>query len=814
MIYLVFVCVVFIIAAVRGDESLLQYVNVLGGSDSKMDMSSGSTIPMVTRPWGATAWVPQTNTNDNMWWFHPRERMFYGMRCTHQPSPWINDYGQFLIQANLPYTSSGSSDSTGKVWAGGYSPLAKTSTFSPNYFKTNLLGFMTSIEFTADRHAGIMRIKFPEARAEAAVETNTDGTATVSTDLTRRVQVVLNGGSDFSQVVDIDGAAYITGYSTANSGGVPPSIPFKHYFAVGIYTGKNGNIPVPLPKASQASSSLAYVDVSADISEVTLRVGVSFISPEQALLNLNREAGMTTTFEDMKKAGADEWEKQLGKTRINSVGAKYTQNVQEQLKEVFYTAAYRASIFPRQLSEIDAHGKEVHWSPYTFNADPTNPTNVYPGPVSTDSGFWDAYTTIYPYHSLVNLDVLGPKIMHGWLNAFKEGGWLPKWASPGYRSGMVATMGDVSFADAIVNDIPGLDAELSYEAIRKNAFESPPQGVNGIGRVCLDSYLEHGYIPNDVSMTTGGECYEVVSRTLNYMQSDWSIAQAAKKLGKTSDYEILMARAGNYSVLFDGKSNPAGFFRSKDQKGKHPVKWDSIQWGGDYTEAGPHQYRFYVPWDAQGLKELYERNHLDMCQELRNTMTTNGDFHIGDYGYEIHEQTEMTFNCWGQYEHNNQPVHHMLWMFGGYDEDGTGTTTSPTYTRACSQSGQYYLRRTLQELYKPGLDMFPGDEDNGQMSAWYLLSSLGLYEIKPGSGKYSLGSPLFEDVTIRISAANSLSSSVLVQLHITAINQGPNNVYVHRVEFNDKVLTEGQISYSELIQGGVLKFIMSDVPTN
>eukprot|EP00605_Chrysophyceae_sp_TOSAG23-4_P000192 GSChrysophyteH1.ASY1.ANO1.228.1 assembled CDS len=685
---------------------LVDYVNILGGSDSKYDMSHGSTLPMVTRPWGASAWVPQTNLEDQKWWFKPYEYIFYGMRCTHQPSPWINDYGQFLLQATLPYTGSDSS-STSKTFASGYDP--RKSTFSPTTFETNLMAFGNTNEMTAV----------------------IDGVNEATTqDHTRRLSVK-----------ELLGTTFITGYSVANS-----------------------------------DSQWAYVDVESSIDTVTLRVGTSLISADQALLNMQNQAGLHKSLEEMIEDSAEEWQQQLSKMELLSVGDAYDESQAKGMLEMFYTAQYRASIFPRQLSEIDADGKEVHWSPYSEDEE----GRIYEGPISTDSGFWDAYTTIYPLHSLVNLDVLGPTIMTGWLNAYKEGGWMPKWASPGYRDGMVSTMADVSFASAIVNEIPGLDKHLAYEAIRKDAFTAPPDDNNGIGRVCLDAYIKYGYIPNDSPMTTGGTCYEVVSRTLNYQMSDYSISKAAEKLGKMNDHNILAKRASNFSSIFDSST---GFFRSKDENGKYRKSFDQYDWGGDYTEAGPWQYRFYVPWDAQGLKKAYADANLDLCVELENAMTMKSLFHIANYGTEIHEQTEMVTNCFGQYEHNNQPVHYMLWI----------------------QVGHKYLRKTLQELYKPGLDMYTGDEDNGQMSAWYLLGSIGLYELAPGSGNYVLGSPLFESVKLRISKNKFL--------YITASNQGPANVYVHEITMNGKIVTAGHIPYKELITGGILHFKMSDKPT-
>ena len=250
-----------------------------------------------------------------------------------------------------------------------------------------------------------------------------------------------------------------------------------------------------------------------------------------------------------------------------------------------------------------------------------------------------------PLLSLVNIPVLSTTLQ-GWVNAYKEGGWLPKWASPGYRGSMVGTMGDVSLADAIVKGVPGFDKEGAYEAIYKDAFVAPPPSANGMGRECLESYVRLGYIPH-------GTCSEVVSRTLDYLQSDFAIANAAEVLGHVDDAAILRDRAANYSSMFDLST---GFMRSIDMRsGKFSEPFDEFAWGGDYTEAGPWQYRFSLPYDPAGLAQLYEEAGLDICAVLEEAQTMASIYHIGDYSNQIHEMTEMAVNCWGQYEHNNQP---------------------------------------------------------------------------------------------------------------------------------------------------------------
>lgn len=358
-------------------------------------------------------------------------------------------------------------------------------------------------------------------------------------------------------------------------------------------------------------------------------------------------------------------------------------------------------------------------------------------------------------------------------------------------------MGDVSLADAIVKNIPGFDRELAYEAIRKDAFQQPEEGSEG-GRECLSAYLAHGYIPRGApSDAKSGACSEVISRTLDYYQADFAISQAAALLGHDDDAQTLLRRSTNFSALFDGE---VGMMRSRALvSGKFTEPFDQYAWGGDYTEAGPWQYRFSVPYDPVGLAALYAEGGMDICDSLEALQTTTSAYHVGSYGTQIHEMTEMAVNCWGQYEHGNQPVHHILYMFGA--------AGGPR----CAAKGQFYLRKAMRELYSPSSQMFAGDEDNGEMGAWYVLSSLGLYSLSPGSQDLVLGSPLFASATVDLSSSFSPEPRVLI---IEAEHNSAENVYVQSVSWNGQQLSSdtNSVKYSTIMQGGTLKFTMGPVP--
>lgn len=325
--------------------------------------------------------------DDFGFWFHPSDRRYFGMRCTHQPSPWILDYGQFRIVASVP-----SIYQTLKDQASAFQP--DKSVWKPYYFNTSLIGYGTQngtplVEFTSTSHGAIMRIRFPpkvESIYDSGFEQN------------RRIQILMDGGDssagrgyDFAEVRPMpdDGAISIQGYSRANSGGVPSN--FRHYFTAAIYSGSVGNAPAGSVANTSQSNEGAFIDFDAsDASndEITIRIGTSFISMEQAILNLRSEVNNHLTLEDIVAESKQEWHTVLSRVKVTHISDSYSPDEKKDLLTTFYSSLYRASLFPRQLSEVNAAGEEVHWSPYDENG------GVFPGPLSTDSGFWDAYSTV------------------------------------------------------------------------------------------------------------------------------------------------------------------------------------------------------------------------------------------------------------------------------------------------------------------------------------------------------------------------------------------------------------------------------------
>jgi len=512
-----------------------------------------------------------------------------------------------------------------------------------------------------------------------------------------------------------------------------------------------------------AAGKLGMIEFPSDASQVEVTMATSYISLEQAELSLQQEVG-SKSFSEVKAEGKAEWNEHLSKVKVEAQDAI-------QLR-VFYTNLWKAMLFPRYLTEIDASANEVHLSPYTGK--------VTSGKLVSDSGFWDAYRTVYPLQSIIFPDNMRT-LVNGWVNAYNEAGWLPTWPSPGQRGSMVGTMGDVSIADAIVKShlglISGFDVNKAYEMIRKDAY-TPREGL--FGRTGLKDYISNGYVPYDRSD-------EAVSMTLNHYVADAAIANAALVLGHTDDYEDLTARSKRYGVLFNNESL---FFQPKNAKGQWLKGFDPLAWKYGFTESGPWQYRFYVPHDVDGLKELYRGS---LCSYIDAVMTpTDGPaFHAGGYGYAIHEETELQkihFE-FGYYAHNNQPVHHILWV---------------AKKAGCDAVADKWLRRTMDHLYT--MQGWSGDEDNGEMASWYVLSALGMYALEQGKDELVIGSPAVSHATVQLPKGKVLT--------VSTDGQSKENVYVQSVAWTptggSSQLVEGNtMKYTDLMNGGELHFVLN-----
>ncbi len=714
-------------------QDLVPYVNPLIGTESVPAFSNGNTYPAVARPFGMTAWTPQTG--EERWIYTYESKEIQGFRATHQPSPWMGDYGQFSIMPALGRLLLDDRERASEFDHG-------SEESGPDYYSVILARDSIRGEMTATTRCGFMRFTMPEHYGAYII--------------------VDAGKQDGEMRLDVKNQR-IYGISRTNSSGVPEN--FGSYFVIEFnkpfndYGVSSGPRPFPMRTELKSQDVCAYVNFpTKQNDQITLKIGTSFISHEQALLNLQQEIG-ERTFDEVRRESAGIWNSELNKIAIESAS--------EDQKTTFYTAFYRALLFPRIFHEMTADGKQRHYSPYNGE--------VLDGPLYTDNGFWDTFRAVFPFFSILYPD-RSNEIIEGLLNAYREGGWMPKWMSPGYRNVMIGTHTASVIADAYAKGIRDYDVEQAYEAIRKDAMTVSHKP--GTGREGVAWYDSLGYVPSDIIS-------EATARTLEFAYGDFCVAQMAAALGKAEDAEYFKQRSMNYANVFDAKN---GFMRGRFANGDWRPDFSPIEWGGPFTEGSAWHYTWSVMHDPQGLINLYGGRD-NFVAKLDAVFDTPPDFDMGSYGYEIHEMTEMVAANMGQYAHGNQPVHHLIYLYLYAGE--------PWKT-------QQRAREIMTKLYGPGPDGLAGDEDNGQMSAWYLLSALGFYSVSPGYPQYMLGAPLFDRAVVYLPSGKTLT--------INAENQQLNHPYVASLSVNGANHDANWIDHRTLVNGATLDFVMSATP--
>lgn len=555
------------------------------------------------------------------------------------------------------------------------------------------------------------------------------------------------------------------GYTTRNSGGVPDN--FKNYFVVEFdkpftYMATAADTVVAENVCElQADHCGAIIGFSTHKGEtVHARVASSFISLEQALLNLD-ELG-EDTFDTLVAKGRQSWNEVLGRIEVD--GGTVDQY------RTFYSCLYRSLLFPRKFYEVNASGEIVHYSPYNGK--------VLSGYMYTDTGFWDTFRCLFPLLNLVYPSV-NKEIQEGLMNAYKESGFFPEWASPGHRGCMIGNNSASVLVDAYLKGVKVDDVATLYQGLLHGANSVHPQ-VSSTGRLGYEYYNTLGYVPYDVNIN------ENAARTLEYAYDDWCIYQLEKALKRPKkEIELYAKRAMNYRHLFDKETC---LMRGKNKDGKFMAPFSPLKWGDAFTEGNSWHYSWSVFHDPQGLIDLMggETNFVTMLDSVFSVPPVFDDSY---YGQVIHEIREMTVMNMGNYAHGNQPIQHMIYLYN--------------YARQ-PWKAQYWLRKVMDTLYSATPDGYCGDEDNGQTSAWYVFSALGFYPVCPGTEQYVLGTPLFKKAVLHLENGKNVC--------IYANENSSENMYIHRMEYNKKEYTRNYVTHSDLMQGGTIDFQMSSVP--
>lgn len=693
-------------------KPLLETIDTRFGTASKHAFSRGNTLPYTGVPFGMNYFVPQTSDQDGSWFFDPHLPIFQGIRLTHQPSPWIGDYSWLLL---TPVTSQLGGDS---LFHRQSSYDIDKACFQPHYLKFFSLRYQIETQLTPTRYGASIRLKQKQGKALSLYLHATDELTVEQVD--KRTLALRQEGK--------------------------------------TETNKN---PLMLFTALQMNTDILAISQEAgdwriDLasSQTEMQLATSFISPSQALINLPQE-----DFDSCKTSAQADWENLLHRFDIIETG--------EVDRTFFDHCLYRLFLFPQTFYEVDESGQAIHMDLATGT--------VKPGVLFSNNGFWDTFRTTFPLFALI-IPEHYQRFLEGFLNSYRDTGFLPKWLAPDERGMMPGTLLDGIIADSACKDMaPDLEGEL-FQAMLETASKADPLGING--RHGLAQYQELGYLSTDH--------HESVSHTLDYAYSDFCIASCAKKLENIEIAETYKAASQNYRQLFDAET---GYMRARDNQGNFHPDFSPYSWGRDYTECSAIQATLGVLHDIPGLiqlmggKETFSNYLLKACQDAPLFETTG-------YGYEIHEMSEMATAPFGQIAISNQPSFHIPYLFRYSDY--------PDYTAL--------LIKTLrQKAFHPSWEAYPGDEDNGSLSAWYIWSALGFYPTCPGKPSYDLGIPLFDHLRVYLAKEDKW-----LDIHTKQNHNHFNFVKECRL---DKTLVS-TIQHQDLLKAEQLTFTLSWLPSH
>lgn len=716
-------------------KDLVQHVNTLQGTNSKHEITYGNTYPTTALPFGMNTWTPQTGKNGDGWKYQYFKKTIRGFQQAHQCSSWSNDYAVFSL---MPTIDSLQVDEEKR--ATGFSHADEIA--KPNYYKVKLANNITS-EIAPTERGAHLRFSFPKKQKSF---------------------LVLDGYTGISMVKIIPSENKIIGY-VHNGRQLLKEV--RNYFVIqfdqpfishGTWENRNNSIEA-LDLDSEGRGVGAYVQFKPGI-KVQAKVASSYISPEQAQLNLNRELGNQKILEQTKGLAADVWNKQLGRILVEG-GSK------EDI-ETFYSCFFRASLFSRKFFELDAEGNPYYRSPYDGK--------IHKGYMYTDTGFWDTFRAQFPLNVLMYPTMHG-QYMQALLAAQEQCGWLPSWSFPGEAGSMIGNHAISLLADAWAKGIRTFDPKKALDAYYHEATNKGPWGPAN-GREGWKEYYVLGYVPYP-------QYREATAKTLEYAYDDFCGYALAKATGNKFYEDVFAKQMFNYKNVYDPST---GFMRGRKADGTWLENFDPTEWGGPFTEGSPWHWVWSVFHDVNGLIKLTGGNK-QFTAKLDSVFTQPNTFKVGTYGGRIHEMTEMEIAKMGQYAHGNQPIQHMVYLYNYSGEPW---------------KAQFHARNVMKRLYNATENGYPGDEDQGQTSSWYVLSALGFYSVCPGTDEYVMGSPLFKKATITLEDGKKFV--------IEANGNDAQNVYIQNATLNGKPFSRNYLKYSDITNGGILKMNMGAAP--
>ena len=723
--------------------ALVTLVNPLQGTDSTHSFSHGNEYPAICVPFPMNTWSPYTQPERDSFFYQYRQTKIRGIRQTHQPSPWIADYAAFSL---MPV--SGKLAVTEDERASDF--RHEREVVQPSYYRVHLDTWNASMEVTPTERCARFRFTFEKA-----------GDA----------YVVLDAFPGGSEVEIIPGENKIVGHTKYNHGGVPDN--FANYFVI-VFDQPFVASGVWSPDSVKAGGTKldgnhvgAFVKFNATAGAVIgCKVASSFISPEQAMRNLNQEIG-AADFDSVRKRAEQTWNEALGRAHV--------EGGMEDQRRTFYSALYRSIVYPHRFYEINAAGKQVYFSPYDGK--------LHDGVLYTDTGYWDTFRAAHPLYNLLFPEI-SAEILQGIVNAYDQSGWLPEWASPGHRGCMIGNHAFSLLTDGWVKGIRSFDADKAVAAMVHDANTQGPDSCRSIGRDGAEFYNRLGYVPYS-NVKGEPSVGEATAKSLEYSYDDFCAARLAQAVGRDKDAETFARSAMNYTNLLDTK---IGFVRGRKADGSWDEPFDPTEWGGPFTEGCSWHWTWSVFQDMPGLVKLMGGENA-FAAKLDAVFTSPNTFKPGTYGGPIHEMTEMAAMDMGQYAHGNEPIHHMIYL---YDYAGQ------------PWKAQTRVRLTMMKLYQATPDGLCGDEDTGQTSAWYVFSALGFYPVCPGTPDYLIGSPLFDKAVLTLPKGKTFT--------ITARNNGPQHPYIQSAALDGKPFNQVFLTHDEITRGGEIVFDLDSEP--
>jgi len=716
-------------------KDLVNYVNTLQGTNSKHELTRGNTYPTTALPFGMHTWTPQTGKNGDGWKYQYFQKKLRGFQQAHQCSSWTRDYAVFSF---FPTLDSLQVDEEKR--ATGFSHEQEIA--KPHYYRVKMDNAIQT-EIAPTERGAHLRFSFPKGH---------------------KAFLVLDGYTGYSMVKIIPEERKIIGF-VHNGEGFKEG--FKSFFvaqfdqpftAHGTWENRKNTISQDVLEA-EGDGKGAYLAFKSG-ANVQVKVASSYISMEQAALNLARELGADKNLEVTKNSAAAVWNKHLGRIKVEGGS--------EEDKATFYSCFFRASLFSRQYFEYDKDGKPYYFSPYNGK--------VYPGYMFTDTGFWDTFRAQFPLNALLHPTMHG-RYMEALLAAYEQCGWLPSWSFPSEAGSMIGNHAISLLADAWAKGIRTFDPEKALEAYLHEATNKGPWGPAN-GRDGWKEYYQLGYVPYP-------EVREATAKTLEYAYDDFCGYQLAKMTNQPFYADIFARQMYNYKNVYDAETK---FMRGRNKNGQWNANFDPMEWGGPFTEGNAWHWVWSVFHDPKGLIELLGGDDA-LVAKLDSVFTEPNRVNVGSYGGMIHEMTEMVMANMGQYAHGNQPIQHMVYLYNYAHQPW---------------KAQYHARNVMYKLYNSTENGYPGDEDQGQTSSWYVLSALGFYSVCPGTDQYVLGSPMFNKITITLEDGK--------EFIIEAQGNSQQNVYIQNATLNGNSYTKNYLTYSDLVNGGKLSLEMGDQP--